>query len=76
MLRFEVYAVLLVPPLIVLCWLKFKWIYPVALAGIGAIWLAVITVLYYCFKDELLVHGVSGAAITRVNCEAIAIVRP
>jgi proton-coupled amino acid transporter len=67
-LSFYVYAALQIVPLILLCWIRnMKYISPVAFAGIGAIWLAVGTVVYYCFADQLIPHGVRWSDVTRMN---------
>jgi amino acid permease len=73
-LPMRVYAVLLGVPLILLCWIRqLKFIYPVAMAGIGAIWLAVGTVVYYCIAGGLSTHGVDPALATRVNWSTLPV---
>lgn len=43
----------------------FRYITPVALAGMVAIGLAAGVVLYYCFVDHLIPHGVPDGALLR-----------
>lgn len=73
-LSFYVYAVLLVPPLVLLCWIRqVKWISPFALAGMVAIWVAVGTVCYYSFSNELIPHGVDVSLLTAVPWASVPV---
>lgn len=66
-LSFREYALLLIVPLILLCWIRsLKYLNPFALAGLVAIGLAVGTVVYYCVLT-IRTDGINGDVWLRTN---------